>query len=96
MPRETCASALVDSLDEAGIALILPVQWDHERRVKPEDDAWLTELFQAARAVRDEADVETRWWWIREARGSGGELPCIAGPTAIGGDLNRRAGDRGG
>jgi hypothetical protein len=94
--RERCALEVVQELDDAGMALFLPLQSSHRRRVKPDDDLWLEDLYLAARELHQEADIETRWWWVREARGSGGEPPCLAGPSAIGGDMNRRAGDRGG
>lgn len=92
--RSRCARELVQDLDRAGMAMVLPIQTLHERRVKSDDDVWLEELYRAARQTHPDADEETRWWWIREARGSGGPLPCIEGPTVIGGDPQRRPGDR--
>ena len=92
--RQRCARELVQDLDRAGMAMVLPIQTLHERRVKSDDDVWLEELYRAARQTHPDADQETRWWWVREARGSGGPLPCLEGPTVIGGDPQRRPGDR--
>ena len=66
--RQRCARELVQDLDRAGMAMVLPIQTLHERRVKSDDDVWLEELYRAARQTHPDADQETRWWWVREAR----------------------------
>jgi hypothetical protein len=96
MSRESCASRVVQALDEAGMTLFLPRQTPHQRRIKSDDDGWLEELWLAAESVHEDSGMETPWWWVVPARGTEGEPPCRPGPSAIGGDPNRRAGDRGG
>ena len=91
-----CAERVVRELDQAGMSLFLPVRHPYGRRVKPQDEEWVENLLIAARDANADPDEETAWWWVRHAVGTGGEPPCSGGPSAIGGDSHRRAGDRGG